>query len=290
VVAWGSSKWGGDCSAVAEELIGVKDIFQFENAFAALTESGTLVTWGGCGGDSSAVKSQLRDVKEVYGNGQAIVAITGSSGAVAWGDSDCGGDCSEVHEQLHSLKLIVGNSRGFAALRSDGCVFYWGEELSKETPNLVVGDEVKVIRSFNTDDETSSIRVEQGTHGHVTAIDEDGDAQIRFSLPNTGERWVFQNKFDFLKKTQVIQTPLHENVVKIAAAPNPCAFAALKMDGSVAAWGKAGYGGQLDAVRDQLSEGVVEIVASNSAFAAVKSDSSVVFWGSPSESDSCGED
>ena len=52
------------------------------------------------------------------------------------------------------------------------------------------------------------------------------------------------------------------------------AFAALKSDGSVKAWGRSGYGGN-----DPGISGVVTIVSTNDAFAALKTDGSVKAWG-----------
>ena len=61
---------------------------------------------------------------------------------------------------------------------------------------------------------------------------------------------------------------------------NDYAFAALKEDGSVVAWGEPIYGGgDSSAVASSLSSGVSSIVSNYSAFAALKEDGSVVTWG-----------
>ena len=62
-----------------------------------------------------------------------------------------------------------------------------------------------------------------------------------------------------------------QNIVATASA-----FAALKSDGSVVAWGDAG-GTIGDA---SVSGNVVSLYANDGAFAALKSDGSVVTWGS----------
>ena len=56
------------------------------------------------------------------------------------------------------------------------------------------------------------------------------------------------------------------------------AYAALKSDGSVVAWGEASRGG-VGGVVSGLSSGVVKLISTNHAFAALKSDGSVVAWG-----------
>ncbi|MFM8524483.1 MAG: DUF4114 domain-containing protein [Cyanobacteriota bacterium] len=60
---------------------------------------------------------------------------------------------------------------------------------------------------------------------------------------------------------------------------NPHAFAALRADGSVLAWGDPDLGGDSSAVEAQLSSGVVQIFSTNAAFAALRLDGSVVAWG-----------
>jgi len=48
------------------------------------------------------------------------------------------------------------------------------------------------------------------------------------------------------------------------------AFAAVKGDGSVVTWGDANYGGNCDAVQEQLVADVQHVYSTDSAFAAVK--------------------
>nr|WP_115093126.1 DUF4347 domain-containing protein [Synechococcus sp. UW106] len=61
---------------------------------------------------------------------------------------------------------------------------------------------------------------------------------------------------------------------------NEDAFAALKYDGSVIAWGSAGNGGDSSSVDQHLTSGVVSIFSNGaSAFAALKTDGSVITWG-----------
>jgi len=60
---------------------------------------------------------------------------------------------------------------------------------------------------------------------------------------------------------------------------NPHAFAALRADGSVLAWGDPELGGDSSAVDAELNSGVVQIFSTNAAFAALRMDGSVVAWG-----------
>ena len=54
MVTWGNARYGGDSSAVQDELKGVVQIQAARKAFAAILEDGSVVTWGDAdnGGDS----------------------------------------------------------------------------------------------------------------------------------------------------------------------------------------------------------------------------------------------
>jgi NAD(P)H-hydrate repair Nnr-like enzyme with NAD(P)H-hydrate epimerase domain len=62
------------------------------------------------------------------------------------------------------------------------------------------------------------------------------------------------------------------------------AFAALRADGSVVAWGVGNSGGDSSAVASALngvdnSKDVVQVFSTGTAFAALRADGSVVTWG-----------
>ena len=67
VVTWGDPAFGGDSSAVKEQLKNVQQIQATRSfwggAFAAILGDGSVVTWGDArhGGDSSAVQEQLKN-------------------------------------------------------------------------------------------------------------------------------------------------------------------------------------------------------------------------------------
>ena len=108
IVTWGSAKYGGDSSAVQDQLKGVMQIQASEQAFAAILEDGTVVTWGRAdvGGDSSAVQDQLRGVMQIQASEQAFAAILEDGTVVTWGEAVCGGDSSAVQDQLKSVRQI----------------------------------------------------------------------------------------------------------------------------------------------------------------------------------------
>ena len=98
VTAWGDIRFGGDCSAVQEQLHDVQQIQASASAFASILGDGSVVTWGDVhsGGDSSSVQDQLRDVQQIQASRHAFAAIRGDGSVVTWGDADYGGDTTMV--------------------------------------------------------------------------------------------------------------------------------------------------------------------------------------------------
>ena len=93
VLTWGDPDFGGDSSAVRDQLKGVQDIQASERAFAAIRKDGSVATWGArsYGGDCSAVRDRLRHVKEIQSNERAFAAIRLDGEIVAWGSAAFGG-------------------------------------------------------------------------------------------------------------------------------------------------------------------------------------------------------
>lgn len=79
------------------------------------------------GGDSSAVQDQLRSVQEIQATGTAFAAILADRSVVAWSNPQSGGDSSEVQDQLRNVRQIRGSRGAFAAMLADGSVVSWGD-------------------------------------------------------------------------------------------------------------------------------------------------------------------
>ncbi|OLQ01462.1 hypothetical protein AK812_SmicGene15784 [Symbiodinium microadriaticum] len=128
VVTWGKATFGGDSSAVQEQLRDVQQIHASDNVFAAILGDGSVVTWGCAddGGDSSAVQEQLQDVQQIQASEYAFAAILGDGSVVTWGDL-YGGDSTAVQQQLRDVQQIQASVGAFAAIRGDGSVVTWGD-------------------------------------------------------------------------------------------------------------------------------------------------------------------
>ena len=88
VVTWGDTDYGGDSSAVRDQLKNVQQIQATAGgAFAAILVDRSVVTWGHPihGGASAAVQQQLKNVQEVQASLGAFAAILGDGSVVTWG-------------------------------------------------------------------------------------------------------------------------------------------------------------------------------------------------------------
>ena len=67
ITTWGGAEFGGDSSAVQDQLRSLQQIQATFQAFAGILADGSVVTWGDheFGGDSSAVQDQLRGVQQI---------------------------------------------------------------------------------------------------------------------------------------------------------------------------------------------------------------------------------
>ena len=102
VVTWGVAVFGGDSSAVQDQLKNVQQIQATQCAFAAILADGSVVTWGlaGFGGDSSAAQHELKNALQIQASERAFAAVLEDGSVVTWGGAGYGGDSSAVQAQL----------------------------------------------------------------------------------------------------------------------------------------------------------------------------------------------
>ena len=63
------------------------------------------------GGHSSQVQEQLRNVQHIQATLGAFAAILESGAVVTWGRAVCGGDSRKVHEQLFACEKPFGKGK-----------------------------------------------------------------------------------------------------------------------------------------------------------------------------------
>eukprot|EP00434_Breviolum_minutum_P032329 symbB.v1.2.028590.t1/scaffold3043.1/size64820/3 len=294
IVTWGGAEFGGDSSAVQDQLRGVQQIQATFAAFAAILADGSVVTWGHeeDGGDSSAVQDQLRGVQQIQATFSAFAAILADGSVVTWGDARSGGDSSAVQDQLRGVQQIQRTGNAFAAILADGSVVTWGHE-EDGGDSSAVQDQLRGVQQIQATfsafaailadgsvvtwgnhefgGDSSAVRHQlrgvqqiQRTGNAFAAILADGSVVTWGDARNGGDSSAVQ---DQLRGVQQIQVTL-----------DPGAFAAILADGSVVTWGYEKGGGDSSAVQDQLRR-VQQIQRTERAFAAILADGSVVTWG-----------
>ena len=105
-------------------------------AFAAVTNTNSIVTWGHVdyGGDSSSV--DLTNVDSIYSTDKAFAALKdvqdGSGSVVVWGDASYGGTASSG---LTNVTKIYSTSGAFAAVIDASYVVTFGYDYKNDNSN-----------------------------------------------------------------------------------------------------------------------------------------------------------
>ena len=97
-------------------------IFSTQQAFAALKNDGSVVTWGNAdyGGDSSPYDASSHPggirsgdiasgVTQIFSTEKAFAALKNDGSVVTWGNDDLGGDSSSVSSDLTNIIGFANN-------------------------------------------------------------------------------------------------------------------------------------------------------------------------------------
>jgi alpha-tubulin suppressor-like RCC1 family protein len=209
--------------------------------------------------------------------GVTIRASTDNTGAAALGgdwflESHTGVNLKGVYftSAIEAYKGILQNSYELRKYSTKGVatgsVITWGtSDFGGTTPEGVSSDVVAVY----------------STEAAFAALKTDGSV-ITWGEPNRGGNSsvvTYNAGWNYVS----VEDKLISGVVAVYSTQNS-AFAALKTDGSVVAWGDSREGGNSNypiSNVDRLSSGVVAVYSTHYGFAALKSDGSVVAWGEP---------
>lgn len=233
---------GGDYCNVESQLTSeVKAIYTTHNAFAAVKNNGSVVTWGSefSGGNSGAVGGRLSSgVETIYSNIQAFAAVKNDGSVVTWGDAITGGDSSAVSGQLSAgVKAIYSTNAAFAALKTDGSVVTWGGWGDGNG-----GDSSAVAEQL-----TSGVKAIYSTVSAFAAIKDDSSVVTWGGVFWGGD-------------SSEVAGQLTSGVKAIYSTDS--AFAAVKDDGLVVTWGSDNNGGNSSSVASQLAPSITLIKTS----------------------------
>jgi len=137
VVTWGSIESGGNASVrngwypnpteedVSYKLKNIIAVYSNSNAFVALKEDGSVVSWGSVysGGNSSSVADKLSsNVTALYSTRTAFAALKSDGSVVAWGGFG-GASSSVAASSLSGLEHLKSRNSGFRFFQNRGVVF-----------------------------------------------------------------------------------------------------------------------------------------------------------------------
>ena len=177
-------------------------------SFAALTRSGTVVTWGNVDGDSSDVRDLLVDVVSVTAAECAFAALTRCGTVVTWGIPEWGGDSSDVQHKLVDVASVTAAGYAFAALTRSGTVVTWG------TP--VWGGDSSAVRHKLVD---------------VASVTATASAFAALTRAGTVVTWGWRDQGGDSVAVQ------HQLVDVVSVTATYLAFAALTRSGTIVTWG-----------------------------------------------------
>ncbi len=261
---------------------------QFFNdyAFAAKTSSGSVVTWGNTvkGGDKGPISHLLSNVANIYSNNSAFAVVKSDGSVVTWGDSNAGGTSWDLDGlSLNSTMTSSGNLTLGGAETTGGKATF--SQPHKITITSVGNDSGRTFTVNGKDKSGTSI---SETISGANASTAKGTKLFKsvdsISVDGATDGGVSAGSISSLTFDIAAQLDGTVDVSKIASTPN--AFAAVRTDGSVVAWGASGTGGDIytggGAVDEDLDGSVSkvrDIYSNENAFAALREDGTVITWG-----------
>jgi alpha-tubulin suppressor-like RCC1 family protein len=312
IVSWGAPTQGGTGVPAGT---GYTAIYSNPSAFAALTADGEIVSWGlGTSGGSGAPTGS--GFTKIYSNDQAFVALKSDGTLHAWGLGTSGGTGAPTDsgytQVFASLSAFVAqkadgsinawgaannggsgapNDTGLRIASARAMIPYYQTDLTGKLPTAYVGfavgpDGGAGVNAYQVGAQGA------GTWSRIIAGSVPGMLVDPFTgfltgTPTSAGTYSFtvssNSSQGTLDQVFTLEIRSKNSIIVAGGAPNVggvfqnnAAFAALKADGSLIAWGDGASGG----TGAPSGTGFTQVVSSGSAFAALKSDGSISAWGS----------
>ncbi|MCU8038476.1 hypothetical protein ACRN98_03980 [Shewanella oncorhynchi] len=233
------------------------------------------------------IPCDLPAVETVVTNSSAFAALTKSGEVITWGDSYAGGDSREVTEQLKQVKQIVPVKDGFAALRQDGTVVYWGNVGKLSLDKALQNRMTNITKLFANQEAIAALDANGKVHTWGYGPYGGNSLHVQDQLVDVVDIFARGRSFVALKKegSAVIWGQVEEstNMKKLLPQLTDVAkieyfqhtYAALKKDGTVVSWG---WRSDAYSIRSALKD-VASMTANNCAFAILSPTGDAHFWG-----------
>ena len=233
------------------------------------------------------IPCDLPAVETVVTNSTAFAALTQSGEVITWGDSFAGGDSREVTEQLKQVKQIVPVKDGFAALRQDGTVVYWGNAGKLSLDKALQARMTNITKLFANREALAALDANGKVHTWGYGPYGGNSLQVQNDLVDVVDIFAKGRSFIALKKdaSAVVwgEVESSTNMKKLQSQLTDIkhieyfqnTYAALKKDGSVVSWG---WRSDAYPIRSALKD-VASLTANSCAFAVLSPTGDAHFWG-----------
>ena len=239
VTTWGNGYYGGDSRRVDADLKNIVQIFSTEFAFAALRDDGKLITWGlKAAGDSSSAQSELYDIENIYTNSWNFFVHRKDGALITWPDGQV--------QVFDDVQHVAVSGTGYAFTKTDGSVIV-------------------------EDRHASAIEGQLNTVDWIYEGNRQASSLVAFTKDGAAVSWGAPSEIESFSQIKNELTHVKSIVNTVGA------YATLKQDGTVRAWGHHKYGGNNDDVIN-LTE-VKSLYANCCAFAALKDNGDIHVWG-----------
>ncbi|MBA5249172.1 MAG: discoidin domain-containing protein [Gammaproteobacteria bacterium] len=225
----------------------------------AIRPNGTIQSW-----DTHLDAPTGTNYTKIYSNSRAFAALKSDGTIQSWGDAGAGGEGAPTDA---GYVKIYSNNSAFAALKSNGFISVWGNaDAGGDSQNMPNDKRYTAI--------TPSI-------GAFAALRVNGSISVWGDANFGGDSSVHRVRRTLpphmLEPPVKHYTTAPKDTGYTKIYSNGHAFAALKPDGSIRAWGSILNGGKTEDV--PTDTGYIEISSGFTSFAALKSDGSISIWG-----------
>lgn len=233
------------------------------------------------------IPCDLPAVETVVTNSTAFAALTNSGEVITWGDSFAGGDSREVTPELKQVKQIVPVKDGFAALRQDGTVVYWGNAGKLSLDKALQARMTNITKLFANREAVAALDANGKVHTWGYGPYGGNSLQVQDELVDVVDIFAKGRSFIALKKdaSAVVwgEVESSTNMKKLQSQLTDIkhieyfqnTYAALKKDGSVVSWG---WRSDAYPIRSALKD-VASLTANSCAFAVLSPTGHAHFWG-----------
>ena len=282
IVSWGSATNGATGAPIGT---GYTQIYSNTQAFTALKNDGTVKSWGNANYGGIGKAPTITGFTQVFSTSAAFVGQKSDGSLVAWGASASGSSGAPT-----GTGLTVSSARAAIPYQQYGTTgelptAYIGTKIGTEGGAGPAAYQVGAISQGAyyslTGDLPAGLTLNPAT-GFLSGTPTTAGTKS-FTITSTSAVGTVSQTYTLEIKDPLTVILPNQRVGSGAvfanssgqSASNFGAFAAIKSDGSISAWGHPSYGGS----NAPAGTGFTQVFSTQQAFAALKADGSISAWG-----------